>query len=333
MKGIFRSPTRVDLAGGTLDLWPLYNFLGEAWTVNLAISVFTEVQFETTPGSVSIESKDLKKKWKFDTWEQLIASKESRLRLYQTVLKQFPQKEGFRLITQSESPVGGGLGGSSSLVISLIRCFLQQSQQNMTDHEIVHLAHNLEAQILNTPTGTQDYYPALCGGLQVLHYTARGISARQVDFANSPLATHMVLVYTGQSHHSGINNFEVMKKAVQKDKNTLKNLRKLNEIAFEAGLAVEQSRWEALPQIFDAEYAARTALEPSFGSEKIEKLRKVSLAAGARSAKICGAGGGGCVLLWVEPERQKSVKEACQKNSFQVLTAKPLARLDRDSHI
>lgn len=314
----------MDLAGGTLDLWPLYDFLGEACTVNLAISVSTEAHLQLLKGpEVHLESLDFKKSWKFENQQAFLSSRDSKLRLFQSLARHFPLAKGWSLRTSSESPVGGGLGGSSSLLISMIKCFLKASAQSWSVSQIVDFAHHVEAQVLNTPTGTQDYFPPLLGGLSVLHYSARGIRHESIDFSQSPLETHFMLVYTGQSHHSGINNFEVLKKAVQKDKNTLKNLKKLSEIALNTRKCLEQRDWKALPRIFHAEYEARTALEPSFGSDKIEKLRSVALNAGARAAKICGAGGGGCVLLWVEPEKHEAVREACQKNSFQVLSASP----------
>ena len=199
-------------------------------------------------------------------------------------------------------------------------------------HEIVHVAHNLEAQVLNTPTGTQDYYPAVTGGLNFLKYTSTGIEQQVNDIKNSPLSDHFLLVYTGKSHHSGINNFEVLKAAVQKESATVKALQDLKAIALDMQKALENQNWSALPGLFNAEFEARVRLAPSFSSPEIEQLESITKKAGAEAVKICGAGGGGCILVWTPPKTRDKVIEACQKQNFQVMNASPCPMIENPLH-
>ena len=118
---IIESPTRVDLAGGTIDLWPLYNFVGHAQTINVAIDVLTKVVL--TPRNdqkIILESIDLKVKKEYLNLHEALADSDQRMRLLQTQLQFWQPNHGFELVTSSQSPVGGGLGGSSSLTISLL---------------------------------------------------------------------------------------------------------------------------------------------------------------------------------------------------------------------
>ena len=335
------SPTRVDLAGGTLDLWPLYNFLadenGGATTVNLAIDIWTTVEIEEhsdpTESTVELISEDLGISRKFSNLQECLRTPDARLRLLQVQLEFWHPKQGFRLRTKSESPVGGGIGGSSSLTVSLLKAFDQLSvtgsegSRFSSINQLVHVAHNLEAEVLNTPTGTQDYYPAASGGLNILNYSVAGISQKVLPVQGQEIEKHFLLVYTGKSHHSGINNFEVMIKAVQKDVKVCTALQKIKKIAQETAQACERGEYGRLPALFNQEYEARVHLADSFSSPEIEKLREVSLQAGAEAVKICGAGGGGCVLVWVPPDRRQEVVSACERNGFQVLRAKPVAPL------
>lgn len=325
---IVRSPTRVDLAGGTLDLWPLFNFVGGAKTVNVAISIFTTA--EITPladSTIELISDDLKFQKSFKNLDECLKDGDKKLDLLKAQLRFWKPQQGFRLQTRSESPVGGGLGGSSSLTVSLLKAFGQFCQKPINDvHQLVKVAHNIEAEVLHTPTGTQDYYPAASGGINVLEYTQTGITQEVLSRETSELAKHFMLVYTGKSHHSGINNFEVLTRAVQKDPKTLGGLHALKEIAEETADVVEKSKWSELPQIFQREYKARIALAPAFSSPEIEKLAEVSLQAGAGAVKICGAGGGGCVLVWADPSVREGVSTACKKAGFQILDAKPVER-------
>lgn len=324
-----KSPTRVDLAGGTLDLWPLYNFVGGAKTINVAINIYTTVEIqERSDRNIEIISKDLNYSKLFSSLDEFLENPDSQLDLLKSQLRFWRPQKGFQLVTSSESPVGAGLGGSSSLTISLIKAFSQFTDKALCSvHDTVHLAHNIEAEVLKTPTGTQDYYPAVCGGLNILDYSFTGIGHKVLPIAGSDLEKNFVLVYTGKAHHSGLNNFEVLTHAVQKDPVTLRALAGLKKVAEETALAVEEKKFQLLPELFQKEYSARVQLAKAFSSPEIEKLHEVSLQAGAEAVKICGAGGGGCVLVWSPIQKRQQVVEACVKNGFKVMDAKPVAPL------
>lgn len=320
-----KSPTRVDLAGGTLDMWPLFNFLGGATTINLAIDIWTQATLTPNLDSkITIISEDLSQQWEFADLKSLLTALDPKIYFYQKIIEKFNLPSGFTLKTSSQSPIGGGLGGSSSLVISILRALTQWTSQTMTTNQFVHLAHNIEAEILRTPTGTQDYYPAITGGVSILQYGAQGVQQSIQSAAGTPLEDHFLLVYTGRSHHSGLNNFEVLKSAVEGDLTVLSALKKIKVIADELKTAIHQKNWTVLPSLFRQEYSARIELTPAFSSPEIEKLAKISVAAGALAVKICGAGGGGCVLIWVAPEHREKVVQVCQNEKFQCLSARPV---------
>ncbi len=316
-----KSPTRVDLAGGTLDLWPLYLFVGGTTTVNVAIDIYTHAIIESLDnGQVILSSKDLSLQKEYKNLTEALSDVDPRMVLLQTQLRYWKPQQGFKLTTQSDSPVGGGLGGSSSLTISIMKAFAQFCGRRFKDsHEMVNIAHNIEAETLNALTGTQDYYPAVSGGLNILKFDYDGIRQEVLSIGDSPLAQHFLLVYTGKTHHSGMNNFEVMKAAVARDSKTLKALNDIKNIAERTERVVRESLWSELPGLFREEFEARVRLAPAFTSPEIEKLNELSLQNGALAVKICGAGGGGCVLVWTPEDKKEGVAIACQKAGFQVL--------------
>lgn len=323
------SPTRVDLAGGTLDLWPLHCFVGGAVTVNVAIDIRTHATVEwTADGKVTLESPDLGETRAYASVAEALNDKDGKFILLRTVLREIRPDRGFRLVTRSESPVGGGLGGSSSLMISILKAFRKAQGKPAADiHRLVHVAHNLEAEILNTPTGTQDYYPAASGGLNILTYSNEGIRQEVLPFADAAFSDRFLLVHTGRSHHSGLNNFEVMKAAVAKDKEVLSALFALKDVAAGMEDACRRGAWAELAGLFRREYDARIRLTPAFTCKEIEDLGEISRKAGAEAVKICGAGGGGCVMVWCPEGGRETISTACQKAGFQVLSAKPHAIL------
>lgn len=329
-----QSPTRVDLAGGTLDMWPLYNFVSGATTLNVAIDIWTSAEIsEVADTTIVLKSPDLNKEWRFNDWSAFELSKDASLNFFQTVLKPFRKvilnsRRGFELTTTSQSPIGGGLGGSSSLTISILKAFHRFYDVSLPGTgELVHMAHNIEAEVLRTPTGTQDYYPAVTGGVSIIEYKAEGIRHRLLSLQGSPIEDHFLLVYTGKSHHSGLNNFEVLKSAVQGDQTVMNALVEIKQISDGMREALVEKDWAAIPDLFRREFAARIQLTPAFTSPEIERLSEICLASGAQAVKICGAGGGGCVLVWVPPENRERVVAACEKEKFQCLSAKPVAPL------
>ena len=329
-----KSPTRVDLAGGTLDMWPLFNFVGGATTINLAIDIWTTAEIKTrNDRRIQIRSTDLNKEWQFENISEFFRSKDSSLDFYKIIFNQFKTaleilSYGFELLTASQSPIGGGLGGSSSLTISILKSLhhLLKVPLPLT-HDLVHLAHNLESEMLRTPTGTQDYYPAVTGGLSFIDYHTQNIVQTVSSIEDTPFTDHFLLVYTGRSHKSGLNNFEVLKSAVAGDEKVLNALNEIKKVADDLKDIIRGKNWSAIPALFRREFAARVQLTPAFTSPEIEKLAEICLAAGALAVKICGAGGGGCVLVWVPPSDRERVVSACQSEKFQCLNAKPVSPL------
>ncbi len=322
-----QSPTRVDLAGGTLDLWPLYAFLGPSVTVNLAINLFTEVELsERNDRRIHVHSVDQNWTYEFADLAALQVDPRSQLALVKVVTEHFKPERGFNLKLYSQSPIGGGLGGSSSLVISLIKAFTKWTCCIVEPDRAIRLAKNLEAQLLRTPTGTQDYFPPIYGGLNVIYYGMDEVQTECLD-RQDEFNERMVLVYTGRSHNSGINNWQVLKKAVEGDEEVLEALRGIQITAQKVAAVCQTARWDQLGPLLRDEYHWRLKLTPAFSSPEIEALARLGHEAGAEAIKICGAGGGGCVFLWCAPEKRQRVVDACSKNQFQVLAAETVAPL------
>lgn len=316
-----KRPTRIDLAGGTLDCWPLFLLVGQAITVNASISIFTQAQL-TASDKIKIEIKDLNFHREYVSIDELLADKSPELDLVRVHVNYWKPSHGFTLTTSSESPLGGGIGGSSSLCIALIDVFSQWLGVKLSISETVTLAGNLEAQLLKKPTGTQDYFGALSWGLNAIHYTPAGARLERLEADLTELNKRLSIVYTGQPHHSGINNWSVLKAAMDQDAKTLEMLTELKRIADQTYRACQQNQWTDLAQLFREEFKARVELSSGFSSPSILRLEDLVLNAGGDAVKICGAGGGGCVFVWSSPERKESLRQVCQQAGYRVLDAK-----------
>jgi D-glycero-alpha-D-manno-heptose-7-phosphate kinase len=188
---------------------------------------------------------------------------------------------------------------------------------------MVRIASHLEAQVLLKPTGTQDYFPPIFGGLNFITYGVPGPRVEVKAIAREIFDRRFLLVYTGRSHHSGINNWQVIKQWLDGDEKTRTSLAKLADVSAAMKSALVEGRLKDLPQLFEREYVARTELSEGFSSPEIRRLNEIARGVGAY-AKICGAGGGGCVLIWCQEQNIDQAREACMAGGFTVLSAQPV---------
>ena len=327
------APTRVDLAGGTLDIWPLYLFHEDPITLNVAIDIRTKAVIEPRKDSrIVLTSQDTLVEKSFIDYDDLMASPGLELSLLREHVKYWlkPTKKGkikgINLITNSDSPVGGGIAASSSLNIALCGVFSAYLKKKMQPETIIPLAANLEAKVLRAPTGTQDYYPAYYGGLNVIRFSAGGSRRELLKFDIKKFADRFTLVYTGKPHISGLNNWQIIKDHIDGNRHTFSCFETLRDVALDMYQLCRKGDWDHATGLYEREFAARVALSPVFSSAEIERLHGHALGWGAQAIKICGAGGGGCVFLWSDTKKRNRVEEECRRAGFRVLQARPTLR-------
>ncbi len=116
-----RAPTRIDLAGGTLDIWPLYLFHEGAVTVNCAITRYASCVIETSARSrrITLISRDTRRRESFPSLDALADARRYELPLLAHLVRFFRPNTGLTLVTDSEAPAGAGIGGSSAMAVAL----------------------------------------------------------------------------------------------------------------------------------------------------------------------------------------------------------------------
>ncbi|HJT52420.1 MAG TPA: GHMP kinase [Candidatus Angelobacter sp.] len=319
---IAHAPCRVDLAGGTMDIWPLYLFHPGAVTVNFAVNVLTRCRIQRLEGKqIRFRSLDTGRAEEFASLDQLCSAKHFKHAIAGYLVRFFAPEGGFELETNSESPAGAGISGSSALMIATTAALTKFSGRQLALEQIREIAQNVEAQIIRVPTGCQDYYPALYGGVSAIHLDPDGIHHEAVRMAAEELDHRFVLAYTGAPRQSGINNWEVFKRHINGDRRIYGNFERIGQIARAMHDAVAHAEWQDVARLLREEWKLRKTNSPRISTPLIEKLVKVASKAGAQAAKVCGAGGGGCVVFLTEPEHKERVAVAIRENGGQVLAA------------
>src|SRR5262245_19334159 len=221
------APTRIDLAGGTIDIWPLYLFHPGAQTLNTAISLRARARVESrSDDGIVIRSEDTGATVEAADWRELRDRRELR-RL--SLLVHFFEARDITLTTSSQSPAGAGIAGSSALNVAVCGALADWKRQHHEPEALLQIAMNIEAQTIAVPTGLQDYRPALYGGIAALELGVDGIHRipLQVDFRE--LERRIVLCYTGEPRNSGKNNWEITKKNIEGDRHVFECFERIRE--------------------------------------------------------------------------------------------------------
>ncbi|MCL5772826.1 MAG: hypothetical protein M1536_00400 [Firmicutes bacterium] len=324
MKVKTSAPTRIDLAGGTLDIYPLYIFLGGGTTVNLAINLRSYVEIEERDDDkILINSTDLNEKLEAKNIETLKPG--GPLDLIARAIKFYHPKTGLTVMTKNTAPRGSGLGASSSLLMALSAALNKVADTYADLDELIHWGANIEARSLKIPTGKQDYYAAVYGGLNAIQFHEKGVEFIKVYKDEKDLgflSDHFILSFTGISHFSGTNNWNMMKRFIDGDPQTVRNLHLIKETAVKMEEALLSRDIEKIASVLKEEWENRKGLAEGVSTPETEKIMASAHKAGAIASKLCGAGGGGCMITIADPEKREQVCAALLEAGAEILDFK-----------
>jgi D-glycero-alpha-D-manno-heptose-7-phosphate kinase len=311
------APTRIDLAGGTIDIWPLYLFHHGAQTLNAAISLRAHVEISArTDGTVEIVSEDTGRRIAHVSAAQLRDDEE--LPLLGKLASAFGA-QNLTMRTRGESPAGAGIAGSSALNIAVCGALTKWAGTAIDPEQLLATAMNVEAQAIGVPTGLQDYRPAMYGGIAALELGAHGLRRVALDIDPRELEQRIVLCYTGAPRNSGTNNWDIMKRHIDGDRHVFDCFERIRDTAAEMREALGRADWDNTGHLVAQEWDNRKRLAPGVTTPQIDDLIARARAAGAQAAKVCGAGGGGCLFCLAPPRRIAAVREALAAGGARLL--------------
>jgi D-glycero-alpha-D-manno-heptose-7-phosphate kinase len=313
-----RAWCRADLAGGTLDIWPLGLFHPGARTVNVAIDLAVTVRvrpaevYRVRQGESVVEAASA---------AELAASPEGALVGVVAAELALPPVE---IELASESPRGGGLGGSSAMVIALIAAVEKlQDREPSTPAARVRLARDLEARLMKLPTGIQDHYPGQLGGALEIRMAPGGEVVRRLGVDLEALGESLLVVYSGVSHFSAGQNWQVVRRRLDGERESVELFSGIAAAAAELSEALEAGDFPRVGFLMGREWSFRRRLAEGVSTPELERLLAAARESGAWGGKACGAGGGGCLAILCPPERRADVAAALTAAGGQVLRARP----------
>jgi D-glycero-alpha-D-manno-heptose-7-phosphate kinase len=318
------APTRIDLAGGTLDIWPISLLVPDAVTVNVAIELRARAVIESRENDrVLVVSRDRRRRvTRHLPMREGDAS--GPLAVLLRLVAAFRPQAGIALTTHAAAPAGAGLGGSSTLGIAAGAALNRWTGENLRRPALLTRVMNLETIELRAPTGNQDYLAALHGGLAAYRHGADG-TVREALPLGSGLERRLVLAYTGQPRRSGFSNWEMFLRFIDGNRTAVRRMEAIARVAREMCAALRDNRLDDVGRLLGEEGRLRYSLAPSVATPRILEVDAAARRAGALGVKVCGAGGGGCMVAFAAEGREQDVRAAMTASGAEVLSA-PLAR-------
>jgi len=302
------APARIDLAGGTLDLWPLHVLHPGSCTVNVAIDRRAGCRVSRGSAGFLARSRDLGLEKRAAGAPDLLGDPQTAL--LGSLLEALQIAQPLEIEFWSEVPFGSGLGGSSALTVALLGALERWSPRELGDVDRVDFVRDVETRVLGKPAGVQDYYPPLAGGAHTIAFLPGQTVAHRIAVDAERWDRHLTLFDSGVSHSSGMNNWEVLRRRLEGEAAVAQNLEGVRRAAELLSRALLSGDFAAMGGALAQEWEARRRLAPVVSTPVIDRAIEAALGAGAWGGKACGAGGGGCVVILSPEGRTAAVRRA-----------------------
>lgn len=310
---IARTPVRISFGGGGTDLEAYYGrYAGcvVSTTIDKYFYVFLNVNEDD---EIQISSSDYHTFYRHDPDQVLLV--DGDLALPKAVLNHFGLDKGLSMFLASEIPPGTGLGSSGSVAVAMVKAISTACGSNLSKEEIAELACHIEIEQLGMPVGKQDQYAAAFGGLNLITFTSEGVAVERLNVApeiGRRLERNLLLFFTGSSRDSAKILKEQKRSSERDDPQVMAALHAVKEMALEVKACFERGDLSRFGELLDLNWQHKKRFASGITNPLIDECYALALANGAVGGKITGAGGGGFLMLYCEPEHQARVTEALE---------------------
>jgi D-glycero-alpha-D-manno-heptose-7-phosphate kinase len=314
---------RISFGGGGTDLPAYYEQFGGS-VLSVAITkYFYTVLTARSDGRIQVISSDLRV---FQSWHDIATAdlRGSSLEIPLAVLKEMNCDIAVDLFLASEIPPGTGLGSSASVCVNILKTLSTYLQQPISKYDLAERSFHIARHLLGKHVGKQDEYAAAFGGLNFISFHSDGSTlVEPVDVNPAVLAelqNNLMLFFTGSAHHS----WSILKEQESSTRNqtggAVDALHEVKALGLRMRNALQQGDIRELGILMHEGWQAKRRISTKISTPRIDELYTLAREAGALGGKITGAGGGGFLLLYCEPQFQPPVREAMRQQDIQEMT-------------
>lgn len=317
---ISKAPVRLSFGGGGTDLPAYYEKHGGAVLSVTIDKYFYSILENTGSGPVEIKSSDYQLHQRIENVKK--ANLKGALKIPKAVLKHFGVDNGVIISIKSDIPTGSGMGLSGAVSVSLSHLVGSFKQIPLDKKQLAELASHIEIEALKRPIGMQDQYAAAFGGLNFITFEKDDIKVERLHIPAETLAAfeaRVMLFHTGESRDSARILSGQKKSTEQNDETVLASLHAMKAQAYQMRGLLEQGDFAAFGAMLREAWELKKKLAKNITNSDIDRYYQAALAAGAMGGKIAGAGGGGFLMVFCEPENQTAVRDALTDQGLEEL--------------
>jgi len=323
-----RAPLRLGLAGGGTDVSPFCDQHGGA-VLNATVDMHAYTIIEPTDdGKVVFTAADIGDTWEAPADSEIVIAQPLILHraVYRRVVRQFNAGRPLacHITTYCDAPPGSGLGTSSTVVVSLLKGFVEWLNLPLGEYEIAQLAFEIERVDAALHGGRQDQYAATFGGVNFMEfYEKNRVIVNPLRIKNwilSELESSIVLFDSGVSRSSAAIIDEQTKNVTSGTGPSLEAMHELKVDAIGMKECLLKGNIPGLGEFMRRSWVAKKKLAASVTNKHIEHVYDAGIGAGAYAGKVSGAGGGGFIMFLVDPVRRVEVVRTLEKEEGRVMT-------------
>lgn len=305
-----KTPLRLGLAGGGTDVSPFCDEFGGC-VLNVTINMYSYCTLKPTKNNkVKFISPDREEVLEFDSIKELPIDKGLPLHcgIYNRIVKSYHRNKplSFEMTTYSDAPAGSGLGTSSTMVVTILKAFQEWLNLPLGEYDLAQLAYEIERIDLQFAGGKQDQYAATFGGLNYMEFYKNNHviinPLRLKKWIKNEMENSIVLYYTGTSRDSG-NIIKEQAQATQNEKSRDAML-KIKEQTALMKEYILKANFDGIAECLHQNWLEKKKTASIISNPKIEEIYNYILQNGGKAAKISGAGGGGFMIIWCDPQRR-----------------------------
>ena len=317
-----KSPLRLGLAGGGTDVAPYSDLFG-GQVLNATINLYTHCEISmTSGGTVRFEAADFNKSIELAAAPRFALDEPLPLHraVYNRVVRDFNGGEALpvQLVTYSDAPPGSGVGSSSSLVVCMLAAFRELLKIPLGEYELAHLAYEIERIDCRLAGGKQDHYAAAFGGFNYMEF-GRGdrvvVNPLRIkrELAND-LESRLLLYFTGRSRESA----RIIEQQIEATQTTggvaIEAMHAIRQAAIEMKDAILRGEIDRALDVLGSSWHHKKKAAAGISNSAIDQVAATAMSAGARGLKISGAGGGGFMMIAVDPPKRHNVMRALENS-------------------
>jgi len=314
---------RISFGGGGTDLPAYYEQFGGS-VLSVAINkYFYTILTDRPDGRIQVISSDLRV---FETWHDIANAnlRGSSLEIPLAVLKEMNCDIAVDLFLASEIPPGTGLGSSASVCVNILKTLSTYLQQPISKYDLAERSFHIARHLLGKHVGKQDEYAAAFGGLNFISFHPDGSSLVEPIYLNPAVLTelqrNLMLFFTGSAHHSWSILQEQESATRNQTGGALEALHEVKALGIRMRSALQQGDLREIGTLLHEGWQAKRRISTKISTPHIDELYSLARKHGALGGKITGAGGGGFLLLYCEPDLQSDVREAMRRHDIQEMT-------------